>query len=79
MGNTAWFHANNKPKKSGWKVGEARIFEYTGDEQIIELKPGSYKYELWGANGGRYSSYGTAYGGYTAVSERVYTKKTYYL
>lgn len=79
MGNTAWFHANNKPKKSGWKVGETKIFEYTGDEQIVELEPGSYKYELWGANGGKYNSNEIPYGGYTAVSERVYTKRTYYL
>ncbi len=52
-----------------WKktVEVIRQFNYTGAEQSITLKPGDYKIECWGAQGGRGGGQGTAggAGGYT--------------
>ena len=40
-------------------------FEYTGNVQEITLPKGRYKLEVWGAQGGNYSSYQGGKGGYS--------------
>ena len=41
-------------------------FDYTGSEQTLTIPiTGRYKLETWGAQGGKYSSYFSGYGGYS--------------
>jgi len=47
------------------------VFDYTGDVQSITLPQGTYKFEVWGAQGGSYST--TYYGGYGGYSIGTYT------
>lgn len=44
-------------------AGTVRTFNYTGGNQTITLQPGTYKLEVWGAEGGSYDQ-GTTMGGY---------------
>lgn len=48
-------------------VGTTYDFGYTGEVQSIELPPGTYKLQCWGAQGGDTSSYSGegSYGGYS--------------
>ncbi len=77
---TADFGAGNEPSKE-WmdsnipffigkyfkpKTGDILNFEYTGKAQSITLPKGVYKLEVWGAQGGTYSSYQGGLGGYAA-------------
>ncbi len=47
-------------------TGDILNFEYTGKAQSITLPKGVYKLEVWGAQGGTYSSYQGGLGGYAA-------------
>lgn len=50
-----------KGKELGW---ETKDFEYTGNVQSVELPPGKYKLQCWGAQGG------TSYGDPNAVGSK---------
>lgn len=57
-------------------VSSVYNFNYTGSIQSVTLSPGTYKFEVWGAQGGKGSynnSYGTTYGGYGGYSVGTYT------
>ncbi len=55
-----------------------RQFDYTGTEQSITLKPGDYKMECWGAQGGCSVKTG-GYGGYTSGVLSLSAQKTFYV
>lgn len=48
------------------KAGDVIDFDYKGAVQSISLPAGKYKLEVWGAQGGNYSSYKGGYGGYSS-------------
>lgn len=50
---------------NSFPVGETRSFNYTGAVSEVQLIPGSYKLQVWGAQGGTYSSYTGGKGGYS--------------
>jgi len=50
---------------NSFPVGETRSFNYTGAVSEVQLIPGSYKLQVWGAQGGAYSSYTGGKGGYS--------------
>lgn len=50
---------------NSFPVGETRSFYYTGAVSEVQLIPGSYKLQVWGAQGGTYSSYTGGKGGYS--------------
>lgn len=50
---------------AGIKTGDILNYDYTGAEQSITLPAGQYKLEVWGAQGGTYSSYQGGAGGYS--------------
>lgn len=47
------------------KKGDILNYSYTGSDQSIVLPAGQYKLEVWGAQGGSYSSYQGGAGGYS--------------
>lgn len=49
-------------------IGEVLIFSYTGAVQTLTLEPGTYKFECWGAQGGKVAGAAQSLGGY-AVGE----------
>ena len=55
------------------------IYTYTGQEQSIKITPGSYLFQLWGANGGNNQSYFGGYGGFTSGVIQIYEFATLYL
>ena len=60
--------------------GCPKTFEYTGGVQEINLKPGVYEIECWGANGG--ASYGSGYegkGGYSKGMLNLTSTTTLYI
>ena len=56
-------------------VASVLNFDYTGNKQQTSLLPGKYKLEVWGAQGGSYSSYAGGRGGY-AVGNITLNKNT---
>ena len=54
------------------QVGESKTFNYTGHTEIINLQPGKYKLECWGARGGCEAS-GSSYGGKGGYSTGIIT------
>lgn len=52
-------------KKFDIKTGDILNFSYTGGVQSLTLPKGVYKLEVWGAQGGTYSSYQGGLGGYS--------------
>lgn len=48
-----------------YAAGDIINFEFTGAVQTIQLTPGRYRLEVWGAQGGSYSSYAGGKGGYS--------------
>lgn len=54
------------------RVGESKTFNYTGHTEIINLQPGKYKLECWGARGGCEAS-GSSYGGKGGYSTGIIT------
>lgn len=56
-------------------TGDIINFDYSGGGSTIELPAGKYKLEVWGAQGGNYSSYKGGYGGYSVGTLNL-TKKT---
>lgn len=50
---------------AGIKKGDVLNYEYTGAEQSVTLPAGTYKFEVWGAQGGSYSTYNGGAGGYS--------------
>lgn len=52
-------------------VGQSRVFNYTGGMQSIQLPPGRYKLEVWGAQGG--VGYSNAVGGKGGYSSGIIT------
>ena len=58
------------------QIGEIKNFDYTGSVQSIELTPGRYKLEVWGAQGG--SSYGGK-GGYSIGEYNINTNTIVYV
>lgn len=50
---------------NSFPMGETRSFGYTGAASEVQLIPGSYKLQVWGAQGGTYSSYTGGRGGYS--------------
>lgn len=48
------------------KTGDILNYDYTGTVQSVTLPKGVYKLEVWGAQGGSYSSYYGGAGGYSA-------------
>ena len=63
-------------KIEGWATGEIYAFNYTGSQQTFTApKSGTYKIELWGAQGGHDSGSG-CYGGKGGYSSgKIYLKK----
>lgn len=57
------------------EIGEQLKFDYTGDVQEVVLPAGQYKFECWGAQGGKGDS-GTAVGGKGGYSIGNYTLKS---
>ena len=63
----------------------AQEFSYTGGSQNITLKPGKYKFEVWGGKGGDTMCYTTnsyyygGKGGYSSGNIVVDTEKTFYV
>lgn len=56
------------------------LFDYTGSIQSIELNPGQYKIEAWGAQGGSYNNnYYGGYGGYSVGTVNFSSKTTVYI
>lgn len=61
-------------------VGETLRFDYTGDVQTIDLIPGKYKLECYGARGGNGHGNSTGgYGGYVSGILKINIDKTLYL
>ena len=48
-----------------YATGDIINFAFTGAAQQVQLPPGRYKLEVWGAQGGSYSSYYGGAGGYS--------------
>lgn len=48
-----------------YAAGDIINFAFTGAAQQVQLPPGRYKLEVWGAQGGSYSSYAGGKGGYS--------------
>lgn len=48
-----------------YKAGDILSFDYTGAAQSVELPAGRYLLEVWGAQGGSYSTYYGGRGGYS--------------
>lgn len=59
--------------------GEIYNFPYTGSVQEITLGKGTYKLEVWGAQGGSYSSYYGGAGGYSYGTLTLTDKATLYV
>lgn len=78
---TASYGAGNEPSKEwcdsnipyfsgshligNLQEGDVLNFPFTGSLQTLKLPAGKYKLEVWGAQGGNYSSYQGGYGGYS--------------
>lgn len=60
-------------------VTHAQTFSYTGDVQAVTLAPGTYKLELWGANGGNGSKGTGGKGGYSTGTLTIAATATYYI
>lgn len=52
-------------------IPKVYVFDYTGNVQSVTLVAGTYKLEVWGAQGGSYNT--TYYGGYGGYSVGTYT------
>lgn len=60
--------------------GTNLCFGYTGSVQQVDLEPGSYKLEAWGAQGGSFdSSFCGGYGGYSTGTIKLESKTTLYV
>lgn len=64
---------------SVFPLAQAQTFSYTGAVQSVNLTPGSYHLELWGADGGDGNNGTGGKGGYTAGTLTVTTPTTYYI
>lgn len=51
-------------------VGDSKRFDYTGNKQSVELNPGIYKLEYYGARGG--NGYGNSAGGKGRYNSNLY-------
>lgn len=60
-------------------VGQSKVFDYTGNIQSIELPPGEYKLEVWGAQGGSTASYAGGKGGYSYGTLSLASQTTLYV
>ncbi len=61
------------------KVGTVWTFDYTGKEQVFKVsRPGIYKLETWGAQGGGYVAIG-GYGGYSIGSVKLKRNVSIYI
>ena len=60
------------------KIDEVQDFAYTGKVQTTTLPRGSYKFEVWGANGGNYTYQGGR-GGYVAGTVDLKETTTVYI
>lgn len=60
----------------GEAVGTVRNYAYTGSQQSVTLQPGSYKLEVWGAQGG---GGGGGLGGYSVGAITIDSAKTAYI
>lgn len=59
--------------------GQVLNYEYTGSVQSIDLPKGIYKLEVWGAQGGTYSTYGGGLGGYSVGVLTLETNTTLFI
>lgn len=59
---------------------EVLSFDYKGFVESVELKPGKYKLEVWGAQGGSYNTtYYGGYGGYSVGNISFASRTTVYI
>lgn len=58
------------------KKGDVFNYEYTGAAQSVTLPAGTYKFEVWGAQGGSYSTYNGGAGGYSIGTWTTTAKST---
>lgn len=59
-------------------INDTTTFNYTGNEQYIDLAPGAYKLECWGASGGDADNW-SSLGGYAHPGNGGYTSGTIYI
>lgn len=59
-------------------IDDTTTFNYTGNEQYIDLAPGAYKLECWGASGGDAGNW-SSLGGYAHPGNGGYTSGTIYI
>lgn len=64
-------------KSSGSGTGKVYTFNYTGSSQSVSLPAGSYKLEVWGAEGGTSGRGG--YGGYSSGNIDITSPRTLYI
>lgn len=77
-----WFKFNNKLYKVGndsYNLGDIMNYQYSGNPQTVQLQPGIYKLECWGAQGGTYSSYRGGAGGYSSGIINITEPTTLYI
>lgn len=77
-----WFKFNNKLYKVGndsYNLGDIMNYQYSGNSQTVQLQPGIYKLECWGAQGGTYSSYRGGAGGYSSGIINITEPTTLYI
>lgn len=61
----ATYNGNNTIDTTALKVGDVITFAYSGAAKSISLPAGTYKLQVWGAQGGTYSTYTGGAGGYS--------------
>ena|GEM_PF-2176814 len=61
------------------KSTNTQIFSYTGAPQPVELQPGTYEIEVWGADGGNAKHGSGGKGGYSKGTINVTAPTTYYV
>lgn len=61
------------------KTGDILNYAYTGAVQSVILPKGTYKFEVWGAQGGSYSSYYGGAGGYSVGTITLTADTTLYI
>ena len=61
------------------KTGDILNYAYTGAVQSVILPKGTYKFEVWGAQGGSYSSYYGGAGGYSVGTITLIADTTLYI
>ena len=74
----ATYNGNNTVDVTKLAKGDVITFAYTGASKNITLPAGTYKLQVWGAQGGTYNSYTGGAGGYSVGTITLSTPTTVY-